>query len=150
MADDVVATEPMKPEADAPAPKAGTVARPKSTKPKRQVPRGNVYVGASYNNTTVTIADPKGDVLAWATAGSCGFKGPRKATPYAASIVIREVIRKLEGTGFREAFVYIRGVGSGRESTVRALNANGIFVLGIKDVTPIPHNGCRPPKPRRI
>ena len=147
MADEVQVKETPEVAVDA---KSSTVARPKNVKARRPVPRGNVYVGASYNNTTITITDPKGDVIAWATAGSCGFKGPRKATPYAASIVIREVLRKMEGTGFRETFVYVRGVGSGREAAVRALNANGIIVLGIKDVTPIPHNGCRPPKPRRI
>lgn len=130
--------------------KSAVAVRAKPAKARRPVPRGNVYVGASYNNTTVTITDPKGDVIAWSTAGSCGFKGPRKATPYAASIVIREVLRRMEGTGFRDAFVYVCGVGSGREAAVRALNANGVVVLGIKDVTPIPHNGCRPPKPRRI
>ena len=127
-----------------------TAPRPRSMKARPQVPRGNVYISASYNNTMVTIADPKGDVLAWSTAGSCGFRGPRKATPYAASIVVREALKKLEGVGFREANVFVRGVGSGREGSVRALNANGIIVLAIKDVTPIPHNGCRPPKPRRI
>lgn len=136
---------------DTPASTDAKVAvRARPVKPKRQVPRGNVYISASYNNTMVTAADPKGDVLAWSTAGSCGFRGPRKATPYAASVVVRELMRKLEGTGFREVNVFVRGVGSGRESAVRALNANGIVILAIKDVTPIPHNGCRPPKPRRI
>lgn len=119
-------------------------------KAKRQVPRGNVYVHASFNNTIITIADVKGDVIAWASAGTCGFRGPKKATPYAAGIVVREAVKKLEGTGMREASVFIRGIGSGRESAVRALHVNGIQVIHISDVTPIPHNGCRPPKPRRI
>lgn len=130
--------------------KPAVAVRAKQGKPKRQVPRAHVYVSASYNNTMVTIADPKGDVLAWASAGSCGFRGPRKATPYAASVVVREVLRKLEGVGVREVNVFVRGVGSGRESAVRALHANGLHIAGVKDVTPIPHNGCRPPKPRRI
>lgn len=128
--------------------KPKVAARP--ARAKRQVPRGNIYIHASYNNTMITATDPKGDTLAWATAGSCGFKGPRKATPYAASIVVRELMKKLEGTGFNEANVFVSGVGSGREGAVRALNANGVFVSAIKDNTPIPHNGCRPPKPRRI
>ncbi|MDO8598534.1 MAG: 30S ribosomal protein S11 [bacterium] len=134
------------PEAEAAKPK-------KARGPARvrvQVPRGNMYVHASYNNTIVTMADPKGDVIAWSSAGSCGFRGPKKATPYAASIVIREVLKKLEGVGLREVAVFVRGIGSGREATIRALHANGLHVVGIKDVTPIPHNGCRPPKPRRI
>lgn len=132
-------------------PTAAPVARAKpTTKAKRQVARGNVYIRASYNNTIVTVTDPQGDVLAWASAGSCGFRGPRKATPYAASVIIRELMKKLDGTGFREASVFVCGVGSGREAAVRALNANNVYILGLKDVTPIPHNGCRPPKPRRI
>lgn len=130
--------------------KTAVVPRAKAGKPKRQVPRAHVHVSASYNNTMVTFTDPKGDVIAWSSAGSCGFRGPKKATPYAASIVIREVLRKLEGFGVREVAVFVRGVGSGRESAVRALHANGLHLLGIKDVTPIPHNGCRPRKPRRI
>lgn len=130
--------------------KPTVVPRAKAGKPKRQVPRAHVYVSASYNNTMVTFTDPKGDVLAWSTAGSCGFRGPKKATPYAASVVIREVLKKLEGFGVREVLAFVRGVGSGRESAVRALHANGLHIIGIKDVTPIPHNGCRPRKPRRI
>lgn len=147
---DEVQTSPT--AADTTVEAADVAAKPRARvgKPKRQVPRGNVYVRASYNNTMVTVTDPKGDVIAWSTAGSCGFKGPRKSTPYAAGVVVREVVRKLEGTGFREAEVYVSGVGSGREAAVRAFNANNIYVLGISDVTPIPHNGCRPPKPRRI
>lgn len=130
--------------------KTAVVPRAKAGKPKRQVPRAHVYVSASYNNTMVTFTDPKGDVLAWSTAGSCGFRGPKKATPYAASVVIREVLKKLEGFGVREVLAFVRGVGSGRESAVRAMHANGLHIIGIKDVTPIPHNGCRPRKPRRI
>jgi small subunit ribosomal protein S11 len=132
------------------ATKVAVVPRAKAGKPKRQVPRAHVYVGASYNNTMVTFADPAGDVLAWSSAGSCGFRGPKKATPYAASVVIREVLRKLEGCGVREVLVFVCGVGSGREAAIRAMHANGLHIIGIKDVTPIPHNGCRPPKPRRI
>ena len=132
----------------APAEKARKPRGPQKVRP--QVPRANVYVHASYNNTIVTVTDPKGDALAWSSAGSCGFRGAKKATPYAASIVIREVLKKLEGVGIREVLVFVRGIGSGREATIRALHANGLHVAEIKDVTPIPHNGCRPPKPRRI
>ena len=126
--------------------------KPKSRKKKaqRQVTTGQVHVKASYNNTIVTITDTKGDVLAWSSAGSCGFRGPKKATPYAATVVVRELMKKLEGTGLREVEAFVRGVGSGRESSIRALHANGIVVTRIKDVTPIPHNGCRARKPRRI
>lgn len=148
MTDEVGTTEPA---AEAAAgEKTAVVPRAKTGKPKRQTPRGNVYVSASYNNTIVTMADPQGNVLAWASAGSCGFRGPKKATPYAAGIVIRELMKKLEGTGLREVYAFVRGVGSGREAAVRALHAQGLHVSGIKDTTPIPHNGCRPPKPRRI
>lgn len=144
---DVVQTTEAPAEAET---KAAVVPHAKAGKPKRQVPRAHVYVSASYNNTMVTFTDPKGDVLAWSSAGSCGFRGPKKATPYAASVVIREVLKKLEGCGVREALAFVRGVGSGREAAIRAMHANGLHIIGIKDVTPIPHNGCRPPKPRRI
>ncbi|MDO8621715.1 MAG: 30S ribosomal protein S11 [bacterium] len=147
MADEVQATTTEGAGADA---KPAVKARVHVGKPKRQTPRGNAYVSASYNNTIVTMTDPKGDALAWSSAGSCGFRGPKKATPYAAGIVIRELMKKLEGTGLREVYVFVRGVGSGREAAVRALHAQGLHVSGIKDTTPIPHNGCRPPKPRRI
>lgn len=123
--------------------------KPRSRKPRQQVPRGSVYVHATFNNTIITVTDLGGNVLAWSSSGTCGFRGPKKATPYAASVVVRDVIRKLEGSGLREVNVFMRGAGSGRESSVRALHANGLHVGAIKDVTPIPHNGCRPPKPRR-
>ena len=125
---------------------------PKKRKGKvvRQVSRGRAYIQATYNNTVVTVTDTNGDVLAWSTSGSNGFRGPKKATPYAASVVIRRLVEKLDGVGLKEVDVFVKGVGQGRESAVRALNANGINVLSIKDVTPVPHNGCRPPRPRRV
>lgn len=129
---------------------AGPKAKTRSRKARRQVSRGNVYVHATYNNTIVTVSDVTGNVLAWSSAGTCGFRGPKKATPYAASVVVRDAVRKMEGVGLREVSVFVRGIGPGRESCVRALHANGLQVLGIKDVTSIPHNGCRPPKARRI
>lgn len=117
---------------------------------KRQVSRGRVYIQATYNNTIVTITDMNGDVLAWSSAGHRGFSGPKKATPYAAGQVVRDVAEKAKAYGLKELFVYLRGVGSGRESAIRTLNAAGFSIGGIKDITPIPHNGPRPPKPRRI
>jgi small subunit ribosomal protein S11 len=141
-------TSTKKPAAAKPAAKPKPKARKKRV--QRQVSVGQAHVRASYNNTIVTISDAKGDVLAWSSSGSCGFRGPKKATPYAATVVIRELMKKIEGVGLREVEVFVRGVGSGRESSIRALHANGIVVTRIKDVTPIPHNGCRPRKARRI
>lgn len=138
-------------DARTPAQKAGK-AKPKSRlkKQRQQVPTGNVFVQATFNNTMVTVTDPRGDTLAWSSAGTCGFRGPKKSTPYAASVVIRDVVRKITPMGLKNVTVFVRGIGSGRESAVRALHSNGFTVLGIHDVTRIPHNGCRPPKPRRI
>ncbi|MFH1430043.1 MAG: 30S ribosomal protein S11 [Candidatus Uhrbacteria bacterium] len=132
--------------------KSGNKPKPKSRAKKQQrvMSRGRAYVRATYNNTVVTMTDPQGNTLSWSSAGTCGFKGPKKATPYAASIVVRDLMRKLENVGLKEVEVFVRGVGSGRESAVRAMHANGLHVMSVKDVTPIPHNGCRPPKPRRI
>ena len=122
----------------------------KAVKPKRQVPRGCAYVQATYNNTIVTLTDMNGDVLAWSSSGHMGFAGAKKATPYAATQIVRDVAEKAKPYGLRELFVYVKGVGSGRESAIRTLNAAGFQVLGIKDNTGVPHNGPRPPKPRRI
>ena len=116
----------------------------------RQVSLGRVYVQATYNNTIVTITDQNGNVLAWSSAGQCGFKGPKKSTPYAASIIVKNVAEKVQPYGLKEVNVFVKGVGAGRESAVCALNANGIQVLTIKDMTPIPHNGCRAKKVRRV
>lgn len=116
----------------------------------RSVPSGRAYVHASYNNTIITLTDQNGNVLSWASAGMAGFKGPKKATPYAASVIVKQAVDKVVDHGLKEVLVFVRGIGAGREAAVRALHANGVNVLSIKDVTPIPHNGCRPPKPRRI
>ena len=116
----------------------------------RHVTIGRAYVQASYNNTMITFTDPVGNVLGWSSAGSVGFTGPKKATPYASSMLVRDATEKIKGYGLRDVHVLVRGVGSGREGAIRALNANGLNVLSIKDVTPIPHNGCRAPKPRRV
>ncbi len=116
----------------------------------RQVTEGNAYVQATYNNTIVTLTDLNGNTLGWSSAGNCGFKGPKKATPYAASIIVKKVAERVQESGIKELHVYVKGVGQGRDSAVRALNANGFQVLSIKDTTPLPHNGCRPKKPRRV
>lgn len=109
-----------------------------------------MHILATYNNTIVTFADPAGNVLAWSSAGHCGFRGPKKSTPYAAGVVVRSVVEKIRDTGMKSMEVFIKGVGSGREAAVRALSSSGFNIQSIKDVTPIPHNGPRPPKPRRV
>lgn len=122
----------------------------KGKKAKKQIAVGRAYIQATYNNTIVTLTDPDGNVLSWASAGNVGFRGPKKATPYAASVIDRNAAERVADYGLKDVHVFVRGVGQGRESAVRALNANGLNVLSIKDVTPIPHNGCRPPRPRRV
>ena len=117
---------------------------------KRHVPEAVAHVTATFNNTIVTFADPEGKVIAWATTGSSGFKGARKGTPYAAQIAAENAGRKAQEHGVESVEVRVRGVGSGRDSAVRAINALGIRIGCIRDVTPVPHNGCRPPKRRRV
>jgi small subunit ribosomal protein S11 len=116
----------------------------------RQVPHGQAHVHASYNNTIVTITDLNGNALAWSSAGHMGFKGPKKSTPYAASQVVEDIVKKAALYGVKEVDVYTNGIGSGRDSALRTLNSAGMNILSVKDVTPVPHNGCRPPKPRRL
>lgn len=112
--------------------------------------RGRVYIQATYNNTMISVTDEKGQVLAWASSGNLGFKGPKKATPYAASRVAEAVVEKVKKSGISEVDVFVKGIGSGRESAVRSLASHGLNILSIKDITPIPHNGPRPPKVRRV
>jgi len=119
-------------------------------KAQRQVSVGCAFIKATYNNTIVTLTDQTGGVLAWASAGLSGFKGPKKATPYAAGIIVKNAVEKAKASGLTDVSVFIKGVGLGREAAVRALNANGLNILSIKDITPIPHNGCRRRKPRRV
>lgn len=116
----------------------------------QSVPRGRVYVTASLNNTIVTVTDQNGNTIAWASAGGSGFRGPKKATPYAASKVIENVSVKLEELGVKELTIYVKGIGSGRDSAIRTLNSKGFSILGIKELTPVPHNGCRPRRARRV
>lgn len=117
---------------------------------KRGVASGNVYVQSSFNNTIVTISDSNGNVLCWGTAGAKGFRGSRKNTPFAAQVAAEDAGRKAFELGMRSVQVFINGPGAGRESALRALQASGLRVTLIKDITPIPHNGCRPPKKRRV
>jgi small subunit ribosomal protein S11 len=118
---------------------------------KKRVSSGKAFVRSTYNNTVVTLTDNDGNVLAWSNAGLAGFKGPKKATPYAAQIITRIAVEKAkEEYGLSEVKVFVKGVGTGRESAVRALNANGLNITYIKDITPLPHNGCRARKPRRV
>ncbi len=113
---------------------------------KRNVPHGQVHIKASFNNTVITITDQAGAVLAWTSGGSVGFKGSRKSTPYAAQVAAEQAARKAGEMGMRKLDVIVRGSGSGRETAVRTLQNMGLEVTGIKDVTPMPHNGCRPKK----
>lgn len=130
--------------------KAASRARSKKKKVARHVSVGRAYVQATYNNTIVTLTDPNGNVLSWSSAGVVGFKGPKKSTPYAASVIVKDAVDKAKDYGIKEVNAFVCGVGSGREGAIRALHANGINVMNIKDMTPIPHNGCRAPKPRRV
>src|SRR2546421_12811364 len=117
---------------------------------KKNVPRGHAFVQASFNNTIVTITDPDGNVITWASSGAVGFKGSRKSTPYAAGLAAENAARKAQEHGMRQVDVFIKGPGSGREAAIRSLQAAGLVINAIVDVTPIPHNGCRPPKKRRV
>ena len=116
----------------------------------RQVTRGIVHISASFNNTIITISDPKGNAICWSSAGAAGFKGSKKSTPFAAQVASEQAAKKALEFGMKEVEVFIKGPGSGRESAIRALQAAGLQVSAIHDVTPIPHNGCRPPKRRRV
>ena len=117
---------------------------------KRQVTRGRVYVTATFNNTLITVTDQQGNVLCWGSSGAAGFKGARRATPFAASTAMGSVARKAHDYGLREVEVFIKGPGAGRDTALRALKTAGLNILMIADVTPIPHNGCRPKKKRRV
>ena len=115
-------------------------------KVKKNIPVGSVHIHATFNNTIVTITDPDGNAVAWASSGSSGFKGSKKSTPYAAGIAAESAGRSAYDSGMRKVNVYVRGLGSGRETAIRSLQTAGLEILSITDVTPIPHNGCRPPK----
>lgn len=119
-------------------------------KADKKIPVGVAHIKATYNNTIVALSDLSGNIISWASAGMAGFKGPKKSTPYAAQIITRIAVEKAREYGLNEVSVMVKGVGTGRESAIRALNANGLTITSIKDITPIPHNGCRPKKPRRV
>lgn len=124
---------------------------PKKKKIKKSIPAGLVYVHASFNNTIITFTDPQGGVVAWSSAGTKGFKGSRKGTPFAAQVAAEDAARKaVDACGMRTVTVMVKGPGGGRESALRALQAAGLRISFIKDITPIPHNGCRPAKRRRV
>ncbi len=124
------------------------VLKKKSSK-RRVVQEGRIYISATYNNTTMTLTDNQGKVLSWSTAGNIGFKGTKKSTPFAASEVANTLYAKVEKLGMKEVDIFVKGVGTGRSSALRALASKDIIINSIKDVTPIPHNGCRPPRARR-
>ena len=119
-------------------------------KVKKNVQTGVAHISSTFNNTIVTITDVSGNVISWSSAGACGFKGSRKSTPFAAQLAAEQAARKAQEHGMRNVQVYVKGPGSGRESALRALQAAGFKISVIRDVTPIPHNGCRPPKRRRV
>ncbi len=137
------------------APKQNTAEQtPSTTAPKsrikRRLTRGRVYIKSTYNNTLVTVTDLNGNAIAWSSSGVVGFTGPKRATPYAATQVVRDVVEKVRPTGLRQVDVFVKGIGSGQEAAVRALVANGLKIASISDVTPVPHNGTRQKKARRV
>lgn len=137
------------PSAAAAAPAAAAPKRAKK-KARKNVPVGIVYIRATFNNTIITVTDNSGNVISWSSAGVCGFKGSRKSTPFAAQLACEDALKKAHDHGLRSVQVLISGPGTGRESALRALQKTGTRVVSIRDMTPIPHNGCRPPKRRRV
>ena len=121
----------------------------KKTK-RKNLAKGKVHIKSTYNNTIVTLTDLNGGLIAWSSAGLLGFKGAKKATPYAATNIVNSLFERVKKIGLREVEVYVKGIGSGRESAIRAIASNGVNIASIIDATPIPHNGCRSPKPRRV
>ena len=117
---------------------------------RKSVPTGRAYIQSTFNNTLVTLTDPQGNVIAWASSGTAGFKGSRKGTPYAAQLAAKNAADQAQEYGVRSCDVRVKGPGPGRESAIRAVAASGLDIRSIRDVTPIPHNGCRPPKRRRV
>lgn len=122
----------------------------KKKKRKIIITQGRLYVLATYNNTIITFTDQNGNVIAQNSAGHMGFKGPKKATPYAAGIIIKNLLEKIKETGVKDIVIYLKGIGSGRDGALRAITAAGLNIIAIYDTTPMPHNGCRQKKPRRV
>ena len=130
-------------------------AESESTKKKRgkkvtTLASSRIYISASYNNTLISVTTSGGDILVWSSAGSMGFKGPKKATPYAASRVVENIFEKLGNTDLGKISIYVQGIGSGRDAAIRAISGRGINIVSLRDITPVPHNGCRPRKARRV
>jgi small subunit ribosomal protein S11 len=117
---------------------------------RKAIPKGRAYIQSTFNNTTITLTDPVGNAIAWGSSGTVGFKGSRKGTPYAAQMAAEQTAKRGMEHGLREVEVYVKGPGSGREAAIRSLQSAGLIITGIRDVTPVPHNGCRPPKRRRV
>ena len=145
-----VAAEAAPATADAPAAEGEGKAVRRRAKGSKNVPVGVVHILASFNNTTVSITDLRGNVISWSSGGRCGFKGSRKSTAYAGTVVSQEACKTALGHGLHEVEILVQGPGSGRESAIRAVQAAGLVISGIKDITPIPHNGCRARKARRV
>jgi len=124
--------------------------KPRKRRERKSIPVGRAYIQSTFNNTIVTITDPQGNVISWGSSGTAGFKGSRKGTPYAAQLAARDAARKGRENGLQKVEVYVKGPGSGREAAIRSLQASGLEVTSIRDVTSVPHNGCRPPKRRRV
>jgi len=124
--------------------------RVRKRRERKSIPAGRAYIQSTFNNTIVTLTDPQGNVIAWGSSGTAHFKGSRKGTPYAAQLAARDAARKAMEHGLRQVEVYVKGPGSGREAAIRSLQSSGLYITGIRDVTPIPHNGCRAPKRRRV
>ena len=156
MAEDIATTKIPEVAAEAPAVQTPVAAEPaakiksRKKKAKAKVTKGKIYINSTYNNTIVSVTDIAGNVLIWPSAGKTGFKGSKKSTPYAGQRTMEDVLARLRERGLVEVDVLIKGIGSGRESAVRALQGSGLSVLSIKDQTPIPHGGVRPKKPRRV
>ena len=117
---------------------------------RKSIPVGKAHIQSTSNNTIITLTDPQGNVISWGSSGTAGFKGSRKGTPYAAQLAARDAARRAMEHGLRQVEVYVKGPGSGREAAIRSLQSSGLYITGIRDVTPIPHNGCRPAKKRRV
>jgi len=128
------------------------MAKPKrgKKKEKKNIPHGHAHIKSTFNNTIVTITDPQGHTISWASSGNVGFKGSRKSTPFAAQLAAEQAAKRAMEHGVRKVDVFVKGPGSGRETAIRSLAAAGLEVAGIQDVTPVPHNGCRPPRRRRV
>lgn len=124
--------------------------RSSTRKTKRSLSNGQIHINATFNNTIITVTDPQGNTVAWGSAGSVGFKGSRKSTPFAARLAMEQAVKTAKDMGLQEADVIVKGPGPGREAALRAVQTLGVTIKSITDITPVPHNGCRPPKKRRV